>query len=301
MHTDIYTKPTDAHGYLHNRSCHPKHVCENIPFSQFLRLRRLCSDQDTFKLRCEQLQSLFQKRGYHFASVHKAKEKVAHISRTESLQYKAKQSSSRPPLVVGHHPCNPPFRSWLRELHDTIVIPDEHLQKVLPIPPVVGERNCKSLRSILMPTVPRPVPDKDPGCNRCEKERCVICQDHLVVTKTFSSSQTGQQFTIRDKMSCETSNVVYLLFCDICPHTQYVGQTKNCLRTRFYLHRSNINTNTGTHVSTHFNKPGHSLANLKCLAIERVHVGTLKRRLQRETFWISKVKTLFPHGLNANE
>ena len=31
IHTTLYTKPSDTHAYLNPNSCHPKHVCKNIP------------------------------------------------------------------------------------------------------------------------------------------------------------------------------------------------------------------------------------------------------------------------------
>ena len=40
--TDLYTKPTDTHQYLHRHSCHPGHCKAAIPYSQALRLRRIC-------------------------------------------------------------------------------------------------------------------------------------------------------------------------------------------------------------------------------------------------------------------
>ena len=46
--TDLYTKPTDKHQYLLQSSCHPKHTKRAIPFSLALRLRRICSSDDTF-------------------------------------------------------------------------------------------------------------------------------------------------------------------------------------------------------------------------------------------------------------
>ena len=54
----------------------------------------------------------------------------------------------------------------------------------------------------------------------------------------------------------------------MCEYTQYIGESKNSLKTRFYQHRSNINKDTGTLVTKHFNQKGHSLKNLKSLPIE---------------------------------
>ena len=46
--TSVYYKPTDSHSYLLYSSSHPSHVKNSIPFSQFLRLRRLCCDDSDF-------------------------------------------------------------------------------------------------------------------------------------------------------------------------------------------------------------------------------------------------------------
>ena len=46
--TTVYSKPTDSHLYLNVHSCHPEHVIKNIPKSQFLRLRRICSSSFDF-------------------------------------------------------------------------------------------------------------------------------------------------------------------------------------------------------------------------------------------------------------
>ena len=140
---------------------------------------------------------------------------------------------------------------------------------------------------------------ENPGCVPCGK--CVVCRDHLLQTLTFTSSTTGEVFTIREHLSCESTNIVYLLQCDTCKASQYIGQTKNTLRTRFYLHRTHIKHNTGTHVTRHFNLPNHTLQNMRCVALERVHHLSERARLAREDFWMKKMKTLFPFGLNSKE
>ena len=42
--SSVYYKPIDSNSYLLYSSSHPSHVKNSIPFSQFLRLRRLCAD-----------------------------------------------------------------------------------------------------------------------------------------------------------------------------------------------------------------------------------------------------------------
>jgi hypothetical protein len=49
MSTDIYNKLTDKHQYLSPQSCHPKHCTKSIPYSQALRIKRICSNEQTTK------------------------------------------------------------------------------------------------------------------------------------------------------------------------------------------------------------------------------------------------------------
>ena len=46
--TSIFYKPTDAHAYLDFNSSHSRSTRSSIPFSQFLRLHRLCMEDDDF-------------------------------------------------------------------------------------------------------------------------------------------------------------------------------------------------------------------------------------------------------------
>ena len=44
IETDLYAKPTDSHQYLLSSSCYPFYCKKGIPYSQALRLNRICSN-----------------------------------------------------------------------------------------------------------------------------------------------------------------------------------------------------------------------------------------------------------------
>ena len=150
-----------------------------------------------------------------------------------------------------------------------------------------------------MPSILPTTLNADPGCFRCIKHPCIICTCHLVETSTINSSTTKESFQICHRLTCQSPNIVYLLYCDTFQQSQYVGETMNTLKIRFYQHRSNINKMTGTLVTKHFNQTDHSIRNMKCVAVEKINSEKPEDRLRREAFWIQKLKTLAPCGLNT--
>ena len=68
---DLYVKQTDGHQYLGPSSCHPYHCTKSIPYSQALRINRICLENVFFDLRCNELEEWFIKRNYNPAVVRK--------------------------------------------------------------------------------------------------------------------------------------------------------------------------------------------------------------------------------------
>ena len=85
--TSVHYKPTDSHSYLLYSSSHPSHVKNSIPYSQFLRLRRLCSDDSDFSSKSEEMCQFFEKRGYP-VSVVKKRAIIAPNNLIDSHHYK---------------------------------------------------------------------------------------------------------------------------------------------------------------------------------------------------------------------
>ena len=302
LHTSLFSKPTDAHAYLPASSCHPKHVIRNMPQGEFIRLRRLCSDENSFQEKTKTMETWFTRRGHQPKHVKAAKEKARMIPRQEALLYKSKEKPDRTPFVVSHHPHNPPLRQWLAELHDSVLHTSARMRQASPTVPVVGERNCRNLRSLLMPTRLPSHDQEAPGCFTCQK-RCVVCKEHMLQTDTFTSDTTQETFKIKQHLTCDSSNVIYLLFCSKCKQAQYVGETKNTLKTRFYMHRNHIKQNTGTCtlVTRHFNQPNHTVTDMKCIVIEQIEGKSGTIRQSREKKWMDRLQTVTPKGLNIRD
>ena len=81
--TSVHYKDTDTHNYLHYTSSHPKHCKNGIPYSQFLRLRRLCSKDDDFLQKCQEMSTFFESRGYSSDLLQNARERVSSVTRQE--------------------------------------------------------------------------------------------------------------------------------------------------------------------------------------------------------------------------
>ena len=87
LSTSVHYKPTDFHNYLLHSSSHPQHVKNAIPFSQFLRLKRLCSNDPDFNNKCEEMCQFFKKQGYPDSAVTTGKHCAQEIDRDTPLQF----------------------------------------------------------------------------------------------------------------------------------------------------------------------------------------------------------------------
>ena len=169
----------------------------------------------------------------------------------------------------------------------------------MPNPPLLAYRRCRNLGDLLVHNKSQIVvhPSQSHPCNAT---RCVNCK-YMRSTDTFTSSTTGQQFKVNGNLSCTSSWVVYLITCRKC-QLMYVGQTRNMIKQRISGHRSCIRRrqySTSPLVAPHFNESGHSDGDFSVTLIEQITDKDPIKLDSRETFWIKKLKTLHPDGLNT--
>ena len=107
VETDIYEKPTNNHQYLDYTSCHPKSCKDGIPYSQSKRYRRIISNDANFQSSLVRLKGFFMEQGYPSHVVDICLNKVANLSKEETLEEKLKTTESVIPFTVKYNPSLP--------------------------------------------------------------------------------------------------------------------------------------------------------------------------------------------------
>ena len=93
--TDLFVKPTDTHLFLDPSSSHPYHCNKGIPYSQALRLNRICSDNESFDKRCNDLEGWLMERGYNGKMIRKQILRAREHSKKNLLE-REKSETSKP-------------------------------------------------------------------------------------------------------------------------------------------------------------------------------------------------------------
>ena len=144
-------------------------------------------------------------------------------------------------------------------------------------------------------------PDSDYFAKPCENRFCHTCEN-FKECRSVVSSTTKFVFKIRQNLTCDSSNLIYLVHCKECDK-QYIGQTKRSLRHRANNHRADIVNQRKSTVGIHFNSGRCSIEDFQitpifqCPQFADENEGT-KFRLDVEQYFIETFKSYLPYGLN---
>ena len=313
MSTNLYCKPTDSHNYLLYSSEHPRHLLNGIPYSQFVRIKRLCTKPEDFRLNALMLITHFIRRGYPKHLVQKALGKTDSLNREDLLN---KETLKQPIdhntpqkfyCVTTHNPANPPIKETITSNWD-ILGKTKTSRPLLESEIVFGLRRNKNLSDHLVraSTSTKHNDAKLVVARPCKRpSTCRYCPK-LNTSGTFICKTNNQRLISKVNINCQSTNCIYLITCSHCG-IQYVGQTKNKILTRFNSHHYDISHNSDTTVARHFNKcPRHSPAKFEGLSIAilsfiRAPPDTKAGQAERdkeEKRWIHRLSSVVPRGLN---
>lgn len=291
-----YKKAIDKNSYLHYKSFHPKPLHNSIPYGQFTRIRRNSSFTGDYVSQSRAMKEDFLNRGYPAQLIYDAAARAHGVEWSDLFKYKQKDGVRFKGITATLDFT--PLASKIKY----IIKQHWHLVKDLPgctSPPRWGLRRTKTLKDILVRSDIREHHQRIPVTvgHRC----CAQAWE----TREITLPAKGFKKPLNFFSSCSPRMCVYLVVCKC--EMRYVGSTRRRLKVRIMEHKSRIrNTVLDAPMVQHFLDAGHSPEDFKFAVLEMVTStpdkgGDIHKKLvQRESFWIFKLKTMYPYGLNSH-
>ena len=203
----------------------------------------------------------------------------------------------------------PNINTILRKHHNAMIQKNSDLKESFADPPMAAFRQPINLRRLLCKSKMFPNKSKSkvlrtqkPGWKNCKKP-CVICPLTMEPTDKIVGISSKYEHKINDFLDCNTTNCIYYwkcikVGCKDYPKCEYIGKTKRSFKARYSEHRDYIKSeNINEPSGLHFNKPGHSISDMKGLVIEKVKSNDPFILDQREHLYIKLFDT-YKNGLN---
>ena len=289
--TDLYTKSTDSHNYLPWSSCHPRSTKTSIPYSQALRIRRICSEESDFNRRLYQLEGYLRSCNYPSKCIKLAFAAVRSLTRASTLEYRSKETNCRITFPITFHPNLRNLPLTLHGKYNTILLRDSSNKKIFSTPPMVAYRRPPNLRDLITRASITSRPSIDlHGFYNCSNTQCKM-HPYNTTGNTFTSSVTKKVYRITQALDCTNHNIIYLVTCTKpnCQQ-QYVGETGRRHTDRSDEHVRGINNFGHEPVPLHFTLPHHTLAHFSIQVIEHCRKSSTPYRKARERYWQKLLK-----------
>ena len=312
IHTTLHSKTTDSHNYLHYTSSHPRHLIDNLAFSQALRIRRICSEDAELVRNLKLHKQQFVARGHKPGRIQRHIDRVTSTPREDTLQLSTREDSSRIPLITTFNHTLPPLASIIRSRWDILQIKPEY-EELFSEPGLVSFRRSPNIRDFVGSNT---ISDNRvlrksrnvrqiQSCQPCNGKRSLCCRQ-VNSTESFTSSVTNKKYSIFHNVNCKSSNVIYLLTCILC-NIQYIGKSKTPFNIRLNNYRNRINKGNIDNllpVEAHFKQADHDFElHATFTIIEKLELVAPDQKLDNilkhhEDVWMTRLKTVTPNGLN---
>lgn len=299
LSTDLYTKPTASFQYLHHSSYHNPPVTTSLPKSQFMRIRRICSNITDYDRHVKRFTEHFVKRKFHRKKVEETAQSVREMNREDLLTYKKPQTNERIPLVLTYHHKFEGFGSAMKTAYKRASAKFPALQSLFPQPPMIAFRRTRNIRDKII---------RANHHGRQQEQR----EDHAEVSvgRSLLARQMNHTRSITNRKTNRTLNIeggpastVGAIYAAECTkhHSIYIGQTERQLNLRFNNHRSDVEKQPHVcKLTEHFHNNNCNLqSDLQVSVLEQV-TGSKALREYKEDRWITRLQTTAPGGMNAS-
>ena len=141
--TEIYSKPTASFQYLQRTSYDPTYMFRSILKSQFIRIRRICSDIKDYW-------SDYKRFANFFISKFSPRDLFKNNHNTLINQVLESEKTSRIPFVTTWHQKLACFQSTLLYRYQEMINDYPELKCIFPTPPTLAYRRNRNLSNLLV-------------------------------------------------------------------------------------------------------------------------------------------------------
>ena len=300
--TSIHYKETDAHCYFEYNSSNPHSCINSIPYSQFRSLRRLCSEQDDFESKTQEMSTFFNNSNYPTTVTTSAIGKVSPLTQEAGLLPANKQNTNEHiPITLTFHPLSQQVKHILYN-NFNLLTDDDETADIFQSQPLMAYRRDQNIKDILVRTK-LPSTTERSGTTPCKHLKCRTCT-HINHSTTITNNNNS--FHINANFTCLSSCLVYCISCKQCDMI-YIGETSRQFNARFGEHFRNVEKKVhlqesrkddpDSSVSQHFNTDSHSITGMTITGLCYAPLNSFKRKTSEKRI-IFKLGTLMPTGLN---
>ena len=287
--------------YLDYSSEHPITLKNSLPYSQFLRLKRIHSEIHYLLEAQIHMYLYFRWRNYPHHIILDAWTKTNELRRTSLLTQKSTEDKDIPLMfITTYNKTNPNLKEIISN-HWAYLGRSSATRDLSKRDFMITYRKPPSLKDMLVKarlTQPRQKTNKE--CKR--PKSCKYC-NKMSQSGKIKNLHNNKTYNTTTKGTCQSNSLVYCIECNWC-HIKYVGQTKNRIIDRFQGHLFDIKNNLNTTVARHFGShndrtdPNMTIHILEYIRLPKDLPRSSSLRDNRELVWIHRLNTLIPNGLN---
>ena len=294
-------KPTNLQLFLEYNSNHPTHCKNAIVYCQALRVVERCSEPGSAEPHLDRLKEKFIARKYPVDLVEHQFQRAREKDRKSLIFQKRKEKDNddkKVRLIFTHIRGNPPLHKWIRESKKFLLTArgrkfGKHFQIAYKQP-----KNLKKMVSGFNGSeVGEELSAPPGGCFKCNK--CRVSCPVLEETNIFKSTNTQRTYKIKQRMTCQSSYLVYLATCKKCKG-QYVGKSQTAFKVRHSNHKQEIKHGKGG-LGQHYGPNGRcNYGDISFILIEKIEEGDKKKLARREQYWQHQLRAFNENGGNAH-
>lgn len=300
--TTLFRKPSVGNSLLHANSFHPVSMITNVPYGQYLRLRRNCSEVVQFELEAKALRDRLRLRGYSNKCLKKAYIRAKKQDRLNLIHGQTTPKSDPGLRIITRFSGQHQRVRDLLQKHWYLLMGDPNVSKHLKAHPEITYRQSRSIRHHIIHShyVPSStVIANTKGTRPCHK--CGFCR-HIYASRNIVLPN-GRVYSPKFLATCQSIGVIYLMICEC--NAFYVGKTKcpffRCIRDHVSLVlKKKMETPISRHVGLchQFDDTKMHFYALEYAPPNEMGGDYDKILLQCETKWISDLCALQYPGLN---